>query len=381
MVLSYREVVGKPVISLDDGSEVGTVRQAVVDPSAGRVVGLAIDNHRWWRPTRIALWEDVVAGAGGDVLLVTASSRLFSVLDRPEFEPLVADERRLLGTRVVTRGGRIAGRVASYAIDPATGRILRLELEEGGGAASPPATLPYERVMVLGRDVVVIAEDGDASHVKAAEQPARVAAAPEPQAAPQPVAASSEEAAAPEAAAATGFRPLPVIEALPGPAAPATAAATAETWAPAAMMAMGARVASATPRAAGPRPAWVASLAAAPVQQTSLASELASPALAAAHAPEPVLVAAPELDRPEPKAAPTGQAPAASATTTGADLARLFRERQERFLLGKVAGREVRSETGEALVRAGQAVDQEALEAAKAAGKLLELTASVSIRR
>ncbi len=80
-------------------------------------------------------------------------------------------------------------------------------------------------------------------------------------------------------------------------------------------------------------------------------------------------------------ATPATPAAPAATPTTGADLARLFRERQERFLLGKTAQRAVRDDEGLVLVDADQVVDQETLDKVKAAGKLLELTASVSMRK
>lgn len=83
----------------------------------------------------------------------------------------------------------------------------------------------------------------------------------------------------------------------------------------------------------------------------------------------------------EAEAAPgSGPIQALGGSLPAAELVRMFQERQERFLLGKVARRAVRGEDGEVIVAAGTVVTAELLAKVKEADRLLDLTASVSLR-
>ncbi|MDP2872157.1 MAG: PRC-barrel domain-containing protein [Bacillota bacterium] len=284
---TYRRLIGLPVIALADGTRLGTVRHLIIDSGKAQIVGLALEDGRWWRPSPVLLLRDAV-GLGDEVVTVRDRAALVEAPGQPELEPLLLGERPLVGQRVLRVDGSLLGWVTDYAFDPRSGRILSLEVSpDGAGGADDsdgavaPQLVAYQQVQVLGPDAVVVAQ----------------AVRQEPRHAP-----------------------------LPPPPAPA-------------------------------------SVASAPV---------ASP-------PEPNRTTETAADAP---CEATGAAPAGQPTaTTGGDLARLFRERQERFLLGKVAGRPVLGRERNVLVEAGTTVTQEILAKVKEAGKLLELTASVSISR
>jgi sporulation protein YlmC with PRC-barrel domain len=235
-------------------------------PSKRKIVGLALEDGRWWRPSPVLLLRDAV-GLGEEVVTVQERGALVEALAVPELEHLLLEERPLVGKRVLRADGSLLGWVADYAFDPRSGQITTLEVSpDSEGEATTPHLVAYQQVQVLGPDAVVVGESGRAQR--------------------QPAVAPSDA---------------------PAP---------------------GAEV----------------------VEETHSEAQATSPA-------------------------------APGTTITGGDLARLFRERQERFLLGKVAQRAVLGREREIIVPAGTAVTPQILARAKESGKLLELTASVSARR
>lgn len=260
---TYRRLIGLPVIALADGTRLGTVRHLVVDSGRAQVVGFALDDGRWWRPSPVLLLRDAV-GLAGEVVTTRERGALVDACSVPDLERLLSSDQQLLGRQVVRTDGSLVGVVTDFSFDPRSGRIASLEVSSDcDDAAARLQLVAYQQVQVMGPDAVVIA---------------------------------------------VSSRP----DVRPGQGAE--------------------RAEQAEPRAAG--------------------------------AP----------------GSPAHPAPSA-ATTTGADLVRLFQERQERFLLGKVAQRPVHGPERDVIVEAGQAVTPELLARVKEAGKLLELTASVSMRR
>lgn len=276
---TYRRLIGLPVIALADGTRLGTVRHLVVDSAKGQVVGLALDDGRWWRPSPVLMLGDAV-GLAGEVVTAPDSVSLVDVCRAPDMERLFTSERPLIGQQVLRADGSVAGWVTDYSFDPRSGRVVSLEVSPGDEeSATAPQLVPYQQVQVLGPAAVVIGAGPKQELRKRAE---------------------SSQATISEAA-------------------PSMASA-------------------------GPSAGFSAGSGAGPTG----GSVVETPA---------------------------------GATTTGGDLARLFQERQERFLLGKVAQRQVHGRDRDIIVETGQTVTPDLLARVKEAGKLLELTASVSMRR
>lgn len=79
--------------------------------------------------------------------------------------------------------------------------------------------------------------------------------------------------------------------------------------------------------------------------------------------------------------AATEAGPAAGTGAASSPMAELFKDRQERFLLGKKTTRLVKDAAGQTIVAVGQVVTQEIIKRATESGKLAELVASVETTR
>ena len=78
-------------------------------------------------------------------------------------------ERALVGKRVVTKDGAVAGTITDYSVDERALRIVALTL--GGGMFERDQTVPADQIVSVGPDVVVIlgdepAEEGDRPFVR-----------------------------------------------------------------------------------------------------------------------------------------------------------------------------------------------------------------------
>ena len=87
--------------------------------------------------------------------------------------------------------------------------------------------------------------------------------------------------------------------------------------------------------------------------------------------PEPAPEPAPEPPAPEPAPAPEPEPKKESAADKATE------ERHRRFLLGKKASRDIVTESGVVIVKAGGDITEEVLQKAKLANKFIELSMNI----
>ncbi len=170
------DILGLPVISISEGLELGTAKSLVINPAQGAVAALVIDDGKWYLGAKLLPFT-AIAGLGESAITVESASNVVPVSGAPDLEKLLAAGVTVIGAKVLTKTGRIQGKITDFAVD-AAGKIVNCEIEEAGGSV---AHIPTQRVFTFAKDVVIVA-DGDAPvPASGAEAPASApAAAPAP---------------------------------------------------------------------------------------------------------------------------------------------------------------------------------------------------------
>ncbi len=197
------DILGLPVISIMEGKELGNVKGLVINPNGGIVTALVRDEIKWYLEAKLLPFS-AITGVGEYAVTIEDSSSVASITTAPEFEKLLSDDIKVIGTKVLTKSGRIQGKVTEILIDDA-GQITACEIEDVSGQS---AEIPAQRILTYGKDVLIIKETTDE------QQP--VAAATLVQSSVQPIAEPEPVAAVPAAPAADA---APAIAEVPAPAA------------------------------------------------------------------------------------------------------------------------------------------------------------------
>ncbi len=166
------DILGLPVISISEGSELGTAKSLVINPAQGAVAALVIDDGKWYLGAKLLPFS-AIAGLGESAITVESASSVVPVTGAPDLEKLLAAGVTVIGAKVLTKTGRIQGKVAEIAVD-AAGKIVSCEVEEVGGEISH---IPTQRVFTFAKDVVIVADGGDAAPAAAGEKQAETPAA------------------------------------------------------------------------------------------------------------------------------------------------------------------------------------------------------------
>ena len=324
------DILGLPVISITEGRELGMSKTLLIDAPNRVVAAITIEDEDWYRGVKLIPYDNVIA-VGEDAVTINNSENILTLDAAGDFETLLDDNIRVIGTKAITRSGVIQGTISEIFIGD-DGSIEKCEITAPEGSTTE---VTADQVSIFGKEVTVISPEGDAGK-------------------------KSDAAAAPAAPAVTA------------PAAPAAAAEpVAEVAAPA--------VEETAPVAEPPAEEPIPVAEPVPVAEEPVAEP--APVVEVAPEPEvPVVEEAPvEVPAEEPapvaEAAPAPEEPAAEpAEDKSAE--RVNEDRHRRFLLGKKATRTIKMDNGVVIVEAGADITEEVLQKAKLGNKFIELSMS-----
>ena len=232
------DILGLPVISITEGRELGMSKTLLIDAPNRVVAAITIEDEDWYRGVKLIPYDNVIA-VGEDAVTINNSENILTLDAAGDFETLLDDNIRVIGTKAITRTGVIQGTITEIFIGK-DGSIEKCEITAPEGSTSE---VTADQVSIFGKEVTVISPEGDAGKKSdAADAPAASAvttSAEEPAAEPatEPAAeepAASAETPAEDTAAAVEPSAEPTIEELAVEDAPAeTPAAEAAAEEPA----------------------------------------------------------------------------------------------------------------------------------------------------
>ena len=317
------DILGLPVISITEGRELGMSKTLLIDAPNRVVAAVTIEDEDWYRGVKLIPYDNVIA-VGEDAVTINNSENILTLDAAGDFETLLDDNIRVIGTKAITRTGVIQGIISEIFIGE-DGSIEKCEVTTPEGMTSE---VTADQVSIFGKEVTVISPEGDAGKKSDA------AAAPAAPAAPVP--------AVDELPAVEPVVDIPAAE--PAPEVPAAETAPVEE----------APIAEEAP-------------ASEPVPEELPAEEPVAEVPAEEPAPEPVVESAPAEE-------PAPAEPAHAEEEKSAE--RVNEDRHRRFLLGKKATRTIKMDNGVVIVEAGADITEEVLQKAKLGNKFIELSMS-----
>lgn len=218
------EILGLPIISITEGRELGMSKTLLIDAKNGTVAAITIEDEDWYRGVKLIPYESVIA-IGDDAVTVTNSENILTLDDAGDYEQLLDDNIRIIGTKAITKSGSIQGKISELYIGD-DGKIEKCEITAPDGTTSD---VTADQISIFGKQVTVIDPSSEkknepvASPAPAAAAPAKEAPAPE---APAKEAVAAKEPTAPKAEVKPDLPKAaaekPAAKPAPAPAAPKT---------------------------------------------------------------------------------------------------------------------------------------------------------------
>lgn len=155
-----KQIIGMAVFSLEEGQQIGTVKDLVLDPANKQVVALAIAQKGWLKELKYIPYQKV-RSIGEDAITIDRGNAVEKGAGLPEIVKLVREKVEFAGTKIVTENGAILGLSEEYLFDLLTGKITGIEFSSNliNSVIKGKAYLDTAYVLTMGKEVIICADE------------------------------------------------------------------------------------------------------------------------------------------------------------------------------------------------------------------------------
>lgn len=153
---SSQQILGLPVLSIEEGKQIGEVKHLVLNPQRGTVDFLLVEDVAWYLGLKAMPFE-AVQGIGEFALTVQGRSYLSAVTECAGAMDMLEKDLRLHGIKVLSKKGRLVGSISEYFINEISGKIMGCQLTTANGE-KPAGIISEKFVLTYGHDFLVVEE-------------------------------------------------------------------------------------------------------------------------------------------------------------------------------------------------------------------------------
>jgi uncharacterized protein YrrD len=152
-----KEVLNKKIVALNGDVHDDHVRDLIFDPHGQRLLGLLVDEGGWFHAARVIPFEQV-RSIGEDAVMVESLSAVVSARDIPGMAEVLSSDHKLIGTPLMTTEGEDLGTLADLYFDETSGAVTGYDMSGGVFAdlGSGRSFVPAASNLFLGKDVALV---------------------------------------------------------------------------------------------------------------------------------------------------------------------------------------------------------------------------------
>ena len=150
MIRAY-ELMGRPVITIDEGAIVGQTAGVIIDTASTDVAALIVNVASRFAPPKAVPYA-LIQGIGDDAVIIENASSLADLGAVPEILDMGRPDSEIRGVRAITRTGRLLGTVADLMIDLDAGKVVAYQIQ---GGADTALLVRAEHVITVGRQALI----------------------------------------------------------------------------------------------------------------------------------------------------------------------------------------------------------------------------------
>ncbi|MED1204806.1 PRC-barrel domain-containing protein [Heyndrickxia acidicola] len=159
------EITNLPIISILNGSQLGKVKDLVIDPENGSVDFLTVEQEDWQVSVKAIPFKKVI-GIGEFAVMVENESSVIDLNEIPIANQLVNKKIKIVDTRIISRKGQLVGKATEYFVNDESGDIVGISLHSN----ERDVILHADHVMTYGKDIIIVDEQAANFFVDSPEQ-------------------------------------------------------------------------------------------------------------------------------------------------------------------------------------------------------------------
>lgn len=155
-MVNYKDVLGRPIYSIQEGRRCGRICDVVIDFQAHRILGVIAEGS-WDNPSKVIALESI-STFGKDSVMIQSDTQVEAPSENNTLAQAISNRINWNNLRVIKDSGEQMGSLTNLMFDDKSGEISNYEISGGifkklmGGTAS----LPKDGVIAVGVDCMVV---------------------------------------------------------------------------------------------------------------------------------------------------------------------------------------------------------------------------------
>ncbi|WP_102125705.1 PRC-barrel domain-containing protein [Deinococcus planocerae] len=156
-MIKGKELLGRPVIAIDSGERLETVRDLVFDHQANQVLGILVDEGGFFRAAKVVPFE-AIRSVGEDAIMVDSSHSVTTTREDGRLAEVLDSKVSLVGMTLLTTDGQNLGKIADVFFDEHSGRVEGYEATGGifSDLSSGRTFVPAPEHVQIGEDAAIV---------------------------------------------------------------------------------------------------------------------------------------------------------------------------------------------------------------------------------
>lgn len=164
-----KEIIGLPIISISDGTEVGKVKTVIINAEKGAIDYVVVDSGIQILSAKVIPTEYVL-GIGEYALTIENEDAINDISKIPAAIDLLQKNIQVKGTKVLTKKGRLIGEIGDiYVNEDDNCSIIGLEFI-ADITQKNVRIIPRDSIVTFGKNLVVVKDDVEATLLSSVSQ-------------------------------------------------------------------------------------------------------------------------------------------------------------------------------------------------------------------
>lgn len=149
---STQEMSGLRIISISDGTQVGHIKDVVLNPKGGTLDFIMIDQPSDYLGAKVIAFSDIT-GLGEFALTIPDTNVIQDVAQNLAVQELLKQNIHVIGTKVLTKSGKLSGEVQEILIDEESGKIAVCQVALSNGEGYD---IDASQVITYGKELLIV---------------------------------------------------------------------------------------------------------------------------------------------------------------------------------------------------------------------------------
>ncbi len=155
MFIEATKLIGLPVAASDTQSKIGEIRQIVIDPENGRLLGFVVSKNELFHPKKVLSVIDIKDWDPNGVV-VDSIDNLIDSTEILRINELLAKRINFLNMKAETQSGKSLGEVEDILIDTGAQVVVKYYLRDVLGSSR---IFPSEKVVKIEKKTIYFTDD------------------------------------------------------------------------------------------------------------------------------------------------------------------------------------------------------------------------------